>query len=226
MPPAAADPIRAHLPGCESCRAHLRRLAPALDVLPAAVEQRTPPARLRERLLATVRAEAAAEAEHLGERPRTEAARPPRTPWWRSLGGFSLRPASALAAAALLAAGAAGGSVLFGGEGGGEAEDHLVTVDVRPELENAVAATLERHGDSATLHVQQMPKLDPDEVYEVWVQRGGTMEPASVFVLRRDGTAAAAVPGPLAGVKAVLVTREPRGGSQQPTSPPLLRAPL
>ena len=41
-----------------------------------------------------------------------------------------------------------------------------------------------------------------------------------------DGTAEAAVPGPLDDADAVLVTREPRGGSQHPTSLPLLRADL
>ena len=38
------------------------------------------------------------------------------------------------------------------------------------------------------------------------------MEPRSTFVLSMDGTAEAAVPGPLADGEAVLVTREPRGG--------------
>ena len=52
------------------------------------------------------------------------------------------------------------------------------------------------------------------------------MEPRSTFVLSMDGTAEAAVPGPLGGGEAVLVTREPRGGSRQPTTKPLLTAPL
>ena len=53
-----------------------------------------------------------------------------------------------------------------------------------------------------------------------------TLEPSSLFVSRRDGTAEAAVPGPLDDADAVLVTREPRGGSRHPTSPPLLSADL
>ena len=53
------------------------------------------------------------------------------------------------------------------------------------------------------------------------------MEPRSTFVLSMDGTAEAAVPGPARpGGDAVLVTREPRGGSRQPTTKPLLTAPL
>ena len=71
-----------------------------------------------------------------------------------------------------------------------------------------------------------MPELDPDEVYEVWVQRAGVMEPASLFVLDSKGAALAAVPGPLDGAEAVAVTAEPRGGSQSPTSNPLLTASL
>ena len=50
---------RAHLAGCEPCRDYLRWLQPAVDVLPASVAQLEPPPRLGERLMATVRAEAA-----------------------------------------------------------------------------------------------------------------------------------------------------------------------
>ena len=79
---------------------------------------------------------------------------------------------------------------------------------------------------SAILTMSRLPVLRAGHVYEVWVERDGTLEPSSLFVPRRDGTAEAAVPGSLDGADAVLVTREPRGGSQRPTSPPLLRADL
>ena len=52
------------------------------------------------------------------------------------------------------------------------------------------------------------------------------MEPSGVFVLDHDGAGTAAVAGPLEGADAVLVTREPSGGSRQPTTPPLVRASL
>jgi hypothetical protein len=60
----------------------------------------------------------------------------------------------------------------------------------------------------------------------VWVQRGGTMEPSSLFSVRRNHSGEAAVPGPLDGADAVLVTKEPHGGSTQPTSRPLLSVSL
>ena len=74
--------------------------------------------------------------------------------------------------------------------------------------------------------MNQLPPLERDQVYEVWVQRAGVMEPASLFVLDRNGAALAAVPGPLDDAEAVAVTAEPRGGSQSPTSDPLLTANL
>jgi hypothetical protein len=71
-----------------------------------------------------------------------------------------------------------------------------------------------------------MPSLERDQVYEVWVQRDGRLEPSSLFVPRRNHSADAAVPGQLNGADAVLVTKEPRGGSRRPTSAPLLSVQL
>ena len=215
-----AGAIEDHLDGCERCRERLLWLAPAVDLLPASVEQRTPPPALRENLMATVRAEAApaAVAESKPERSRA------RGSWLEGLRGLMMRPAVGMAVLIVLVAGIGVGYALRGSG----------TIDTAPQLVRAdplkdsvpVSATLERTGDSATLHVHELPAIGSDEVYEVWVQRAGVMEPRSTFVLSMDGTAEAAVPGPLADGEAVLVTREPRGGSPQPTTKPLLTAPL
>jgi hypothetical protein len=87
-------------------------------------------------------------------------------------------------------------------------------------------AALQRLADEDLM--TRVDDQDPDafEVYEVWVQRNGRMEPSSLFVPRHDRSAEAAVRGPLEGADAVLVTREPLGGSPEPTSQPLLRAEL
>jgi anti-sigma factor RsiW len=214
--------LEAHLEGCESCRARLRWLSPAIDLLPATVAQRTPPPSLRENLMATVRAEAAPSL--VAEPEPGRAAKAARESWWAGLRGLMLRPATGMAALILLVAGIGAGWALRGND----------TVETGPRLVKAeplthavpVSATLERSGDSATLHVQELPAIANDEVYEVWVQRAGVMEPRNTFVLGMDGTAEAAIPGPLDGGEAVLVTREPRGGSAQPTTRPLLSAPL
>jgi anti-sigma-K factor RskA len=208
-----ATELARHVEDCDDCLARLRWLQPAIDVLPASVEQRTPPPQLRENLMEMVRREAAVDA-------RAEAA--PTSGWWSSVRTFAMRPATVMAVMILLVAGVGVGYALRGTE-------TIEPTLVKAEATNGavpVSATLERMGDSATLHVNEMPPLADDEVYEVWVQRAGVMEPRSTFVLSSDGTAEAAVPGPLNGAEAVLVTREPRGGSRQPTSAPLLQAPL
>jgi anti-sigma-K factor RskA len=211
LPPDDAAELERHLAGCEACRQQLRWLSPAVDVLPAAVAQRSPPERLRENLMEVVRSEAA-------DAPRPARA---RQPWWRSLGALAMRPAAGIAAVILVVAGIGAGYLLRGPD---SSETTLVQGEA---LTSAPAsATLERDGDTSTLHVHQMPPIGPDKVYEVWVQRGQRFEPVSTFVLSADGTAEAAVPGSLSGGHAVLVTREPRGGSPQPTSEPLLSVPL
>jgi hypothetical protein len=120
----------------------------------------------------------------------------------------------------LLVAGVTAGYLARGDQSGSE------FIPAEPAGSATASATLERHGDSATLHVNTLPALDSDQVYEVWVQRAGVMEPASTFVLRSDGSAEAAVPGPLENAQGVFVTAEPRPGTDRPTSTPVLHASL
>jgi hypothetical protein len=61
-------------------------------------------------------------------------------------------------------------------------------------------------------------------IYEVWLSRGTAPEPTdALFGVTTHGSGAVAVPGSLHGVKEVLVTSEPLGGSLHPTSTPLIR---
>ncbi len=118
--------------------------------------------------------------------------------------------------------GAAGGYLLHDP---GESSS-VIAAQQLPAAPPNLAATLRQEDGSAILIMSRLPALPANDVYEVWVKRDGTLKPSSLFVPRTDGSAEAAVAGPLEGADAVLVTREPRGGSQHPTSPPLLRADL
>jgi anti-sigma-K factor RskA len=213
---AEAGELETHLASCVECRRYLEELRGGVDLLAASAPQLPPPPALRERLVATVNEEAVRIAE---------AARPaaPTRRRWRSWRGLAARPATAMAAALALITGAAVGYFVHGSSGPGRS---VIPADPTPAAPpGVVRASLARVDGSATLAVKRMPPLPGRDVYEVWTQRGSALRPESTFVLRRDGTANAAVPD-LTGASAVLVTREPRGGSQHPTSPPLLRASL
>jgi anti-sigma-K factor RskA len=205
--------LRDHLEGCEDCRLHLRWLEPAVELLPMTVQQLEPPPRLRDALMRAVRDESPKAAR---EPPgRAAAGR------WAWLGRSLLRPATAVAAAAMLVVGAVAGYLI---SDSGESSSTL-TAQVAAGAP-AASGVLEREGASGILRVQGMPALARDEVYEVWVQLDGGLEPSSLFVLRRNRSGEAAVPGSLDGAEAVLVTKEPRGGSRQPTSKPVLSVQL
>ena len=63
-------------------------------------------------------------------------------------------------------------------------------------------------------------------MYQVWLLgEGESPSPTdALFVPGRDGTASVDVPGDVAGARQVLVTAEPRGGSDRPTRPPVVMA--
>jgi anti-sigma-K factor RskA len=210
-----AERLRLHLETCEECRRHLRWLEPAVELLPRTVEQLEPPARLRESLMDVVRAESPSAAR---EPPKRSAAGR-----WRELGLALWRPATAVAAAVTLVVGAVAGYLIH--EPGDGGTSTTFAASSTPRAPNATGV-LERDGDSGILRVRGMPSLGREQVYEVWVERDGELEPSSLFVPRSNHTADAAVPSSLNGADTVLVTKEPRGGSRQPTSSPLLSVKL
>lgn len=209
LEPPEAERFEQHLAGCERCRTDLNWLRPAVDTLPATVTQLAPPPRLRGRLLGIVRTEA-----------RREAA-PKRSRRWVPWPAIPRPAVAAMAATALLAAGVAG-YVLRGDE----SETREIQASVSRQAKGA-SAELVVEGDSATLTADAMPGLKRHEVFQAWIQDEGEAElkPSTTFMRGRGGTATASIPG-VGDAARVMVTREPRGGSPQPTSAPLLRASL
>jgi anti-sigma-K factor RskA len=210
LPAEEAGELEAHLETCESCRNELRWLRPVIEVLSDSVERVEPPTELRERLMAEVRDDARRAAE----------AKPARRPLAERMRAFMLRPATALAATAVIGAGVAG--YVISDEGG----DSVTTISDSGLNQPGVSAMLERKGDSGTLELAGLRQLRSAEVYQAWVQHGKRIQPSSLFEARRDGTASAAIPRDLDGADAVMVTIEPRGGSDEPTSDQLVSVAL
>ncbi|ADB49948.1 anti-sigma factor [Conexibacter woesei] len=222
----------AHLAECDRCRGELHRLAPAVELLPASVEQVDPPPALRGRIMAAIAAEphaarsvdAASPPPHRRRTDR-QPPPPPRRSWRERIRGWHVPALPAAAtAAALAAAFAIGFAVRGGGDGGSQPQRTTVPVaSLAPGAD--VRAQLVSSGGSWQLDVGRMPALPPGRVYQAWVmRRGRDVEPSTVFVLARNGSGTVAIPQSLGAGDQVLVTREPRGGSDRPTSAPLLQA--
>ncbi len=212
LEPADVDRLEQHVPGCDTCREYLTWLDPAIALLPASVAQRQPPRSLKRALMKEVRQDikAAERSDH-----RSRRASNPLAALWR--------PATALAVVAVMLVGAVAG---YGLRGESDATDPTVTIaaETNRPAGKLASATLEVTGDRGTLYVEGLPALPVNRVYQAWIQRNGKMEPSTPFVVRKDGSSQVAIEGNLAGASGIYVTREPGGGSRQPTLPVVMQA--
>lgn len=210
LEPGEAAELERHLEVCERCRGEMRWLEPALAALPESVQRQQPPRSLREGLMAEVRADArrAAGAE-------VEAGGGSVLAWIR--GNFSprgLRLAAGFATLALAIAAVAGYEIGKGGPGS-ESNGGGSTVVAR---EHGITAKMVSEGEGGTLHLADVHQLPPGKVLEAWVRREGQVEPVpALFVPDREGRAETTI-ADMSGVDTVMVTQEPQGGSEQPTS--------
>jgi anti-sigma-K factor RskA len=202
LEPDEAAGFERHLEDCERCREEMRWLEPAVQTLPEAVERQEAPPLLRERLMAEVR-EDSREAESRSAVPR---------PWWR----WMLKPAAGLAVVGLLVAGVVGYEV--GSDDSGEG-GNTTTFE---RQEGPLTVKMVQEGDAGTLHLSGVHQLPSDKVLEAWVEREGRVEAVpALFVPDRDGQAETRI-ADMSGVETVMVTEEPRGGSDQPTGEPIM----
>jgi hypothetical protein len=205
-----------HLAGCAECRHELERLRPAADVLPRSVEQVEPPPSLKRSLMEVVEREARA----------AGTAEPARRSVGERLRGL-LRPVRPLVAAGALAVGLVVGFAVA--QLGGGDDGRTVVASVRQSVLPDASGHLQVQGDGedgAILEVRGMPSPGHGRVYQAWVQRDGMVEPQPTFEVGADGAGAVAVPEDVSGAQAVLLTREPRGGSRAPSEKPILTVSL
>ncbi|MEA2412495.1 MAG: hypothetical protein QOC77_3056 [Thermoleophilaceae bacterium] len=209
LEPAEQAAFEGHLASCPSCRDELEQLRMAVDALPRSVEPFAPPPSLKRSLMETVRSDV----------------KPARRPFLERLGFLGgMRPQLALGAALLLVLGVALGTQLSGGGGGGHRV--IAAVPDRSRVPNASATvTLPSDNDGpAQLRVTGLPAPRAGQVYEIWLKRGDQLQPGPLFNVDSSGNGAGAIPDDLAGVSAVLVTRERTGGAKVPSEAPIISA--
>ena len=221
-----ADIVRIHVEGCPTCRETVPRLRRTVDILPLEVEDITPPAGLRERILAAAAdapgATTVPDRARAGikvERPRQRTETHPRHPRGRM-------PVYAAAAAVLLAlvVGVVAGDVIG-------RNTPVPTPVVRSTLvghqglAGAKASVIDLRSDGVALvDFTGLPQPDSGKVYEIWlITPAGTADPAGVFVPDSNGSKFVLVGKSLAGYKQMAITSEVGpGGTLAPTQQPQL----
>jgi anti-sigma-K factor RskA len=196
--------FRRHLQSCAICREEVASLRVVAAALPAAAPQLTAPSELKRRVMAAVRDDAA----------RMPALRPGRALRRSSSRGRVPRAALAgLAAAAVVTA-----IVLLALPSGGGVR--VIRAEV---LAPHASAVVRVSGARAQLSVAGMPQPSPGRVYEIWVKGTGAPRPANaLFTVSSAGDASVRLPRSVAGVREILVTSEPLGGSRAPTRAPVI----
>ncbi len=213
-----AERYREHLDRCSICSAEVSRLQPVADSLAASTPHVLASQELRERVMTTVRAEA-----ELLQAAGPGADRPgPSRARWR------MRSSQLITAAVAMGAGLLIGAVAIGA--GSRAPSTHVTSAQLASTPPGARAVLRQVGGHAELVVSGIAQPPRGKIYEVWLAHAGVAAPQATDALfgvtGRGGSASVNVPGNLAGVRQVMVTAEPLGGSLHPTSTPIIVATL
>jgi anti-sigma-K factor RskA len=202
-----------HLRDCDRCRDEVAMLRGTAASLAHGAPATAPPPELRERILATARA----------ERGNVEPLRP--------------RWAVPVAAVAVVAACAALGFGIWAAtlkhtlgdrEAALRSQARALAVAASPDARRIPltgghgALVVTRNGRAALL-LADLPEPGAGKAFEAWVVSGGSAQPAGVFSAT-DRAAAVALERDVPAGATVAVTVERAGGVQQPTSAPILRS--
>lgn len=237
LAPEEAAEFRRHLEGCQACREEVRELQGAVARMGAA-EAVAPPPDLKNRILTAADRTRQEPPSTPRPGPAAAAAAPTPasepTPITRAKGSSTAGgPAGrgrwvtwlAAAAAAIVVAGAGaigiramleddlapGPTRVF------EAQDaHTATVETARGGELTVAVSASR--DEMAVDTRDLPVLDENHVYQLWSVHGDEMESAAILTDPEVG-AAMGMPGE---ETQVALTVEPAGGSEQPTTEPIV----
>ena len=211
------DHFEAHLEQCPNCRAELGGFQATATRL-AEAQSQEPPAALRQRLVAAI-----------GSVPQE---RPVVTPISHR-SGLRRRLPQLVAAAALVLAAAGAGGYLVERDRADEQHDQKVAItrvlgaadadtkSLRFPDGGTVRLVTSESRDAAVVVADDLPALEDDKVYQVWLIRGTVAESQGTFSRSGD-----MVMKDLAEVDQVAVTIEPNGGSKKPTTDPIVDVPI
>lgn len=207
-----------HLEGCHECRLEVQQLQMVADTLPIAAPQFAPPPELRDRIMRDVRAEAQLLQSTGPELDRVAPRERSAPKWWHRV---TLRPGVAVALSCVLVALGIGTGALLQRDSGPSTRTLPAQV-----ASTGATASLRVTGNRAALRVDRMPAPIRGRVYQVWFVKddGKPIPTHTLFNVRDDGHANVQIDEPITGVRKILVTLEPSGGSTKPSGDPVISA--
>lgn len=221
-----------HLEVCEACRREVAELRETAAHLGAATAE-APPAHLRDAVLGQI--------DDTRQRPPRPAAGSDvrelsSAPGWRNL---PRRLVLAPAAAIVLVLGV--GVTVVVTELNDQVQqleatsEQVAEILAAPDLRTATAdgpagsrarVVAAPSRGQALFTASGLPAAGPDRTYQLWMLEGERAVPAGVFDAAESEEPLRIVAGDLDRAGAIAVTEEPAGGSEQPTSDPILVAEL
>ena len=205
--------VGVHLEKCPECREELRFLQEVADDLPLALQQKEPPAQLKNNILLAVHE----------KQIRAHSSIQPET---RQKSGFSFQkfiPVFGLAAFLVLVF----VNVILWRQLYLTNHPYFQSVALA-NTQNSPGASgelvMDRSGQYGTLVVDNLAELANTNQYQVWLIQDGSRTSGGVFSVNPDGYAALEIyaPLPLKTYDAIGITVEPFGGSSSPTGTKVL----
>lgn len=218
VPPEEVGIVRAHILTCDECMAEADGYSAAMDSLALAVEPVPVPAGFADRVLAQLapaeESSAAQETQAPQEQPATT-----RRAWWKRTpllaGGVAMLALMAVLAAGLIQTRAD----LDRSEQVLSAVLHTDGIELKGT--SGAAGELIPTNEGAVFAVAGLQEAPGSHVYQLWYMRDG--EPVSVGTFEtRDSVLVMELDEPFDDYDAAAVTIEPEGGSQAPTSDPVI----
>jgi anti-sigma-K factor RskA len=207
----------------------VEELSSIASLLALAPPEQEPPAGLRRSVMSQVRSEANESNEADGGERSDQAAasgsrREHRGGWTRRL--FGVRGVvTTVAAAAII--GLAAWNISLQSEVRDLRDFQMSAYELQGSGEaEAVQGELVRLGQQRALLVAtNLPELPDDKTYEMWAIEEDEPKPAGLFEAG-DGPAIESTEQPISGAETFAITVEPEGGSEQPTTEPIITADL
>jgi anti-sigma-K factor RskA len=204
-------------------QAEIDELSTVAGLLALSPQEQEPPPELRRSIMGVVEAEA--------EHPRAE----PRESGLARIREFLGARTLALGAAALLVIGLFSWNMLLQGEldelqsqaNGPPAPQagRLVALHGSGAAQQARVEVVILKDQRAVLMAEDMPPVAEDKTFEIWVIENDVPKPSGLFE-PNEGPVAVALKNPVEGADAIAISVEPKGGSSQPTTDPMLTARL